>query len=382
MITINEIVERMTGMNHNKLFTSENLGKLSLKNRFIVAPMTRITATDDGSATTTMRDYYERFAKGGFSAVITEGIYTDELYSQGYLNQPGLTNHNHIETWKNVTSSVHEYGTSIIAQLMHAGGQSQGNAYTDVTVAPSTIPPKGEQLGFYGGSGSFKTPKCLSLDEIKEIRHSFKKAARHAREAGFDGVEIHGANGYLLDQFLTDYLNEREDEYGGSLENRLKLLAEVIEDVRNEVGKNFTVGIRLSQIKVADPAYKWPKGEKSAKLIFSTLEKELDYIHVTEPDGTQPAFGDGTKSLAAAAKAYSSIPVIANGQLGDPDKASKLIEKQEADFVSLGTSALANPDYPNRLLNGKELNVFDFESTLLPLAYIKEHEIKEDIIRD
>ncbi|WP_347549151.1 NADH:flavin oxidoreductase [Pseudalkalibacillus hwajinpoensis] len=368
-------------MTYENLYSSEQLGKLSLKNRFIVAPMTRITATDDGSATTTMRDYYERFAKGGFGAVITEGIYTDELYSQGYLNQPGLTNKNHIETWKNVISAVHDYNTLIIAQLMHAGGQSQGNAYTDITIAPSEIPPKGEQLGFYGGSGTFDTPKALSLDEIKEVRHSFIQAARHAKEAGFDGVEIHGANGYLLDQFLTDYLNHRSDEYGGTLENRLNLIVEIIEDVRNEVGEDFTVGIRLSQIKVTDPAYKWPKGEEAAKTIFSTLEQGLDYIHVTEPDATQSAFGDGTKTLAAAAKAYSSIPVIANGQLGDPEKASSLVSQKDADFVSLGTSALANPDYPNRLASGKDLKVFDFESTLLPLAYIKEHEIKAEIVK-
>lgn len=366
---------------YENLYTSKQLGKISLNNRFIVAPMTRITATDDGSATTTMRDYYERFAKGGFGAVITEGIYTDELYSQGYLNQPGLTNKNHVETWKNVVSAVHERGAAIIAQLMHAGGQSQGNAYTDVTVAPSAIPPKGEQLGFYGGSGTFDVPRAITLDEIEEVRHSFVQAARHAKEAGFDGVEIHGANGYLLDQFLTDYLNERDDEYGGSLENRLKLLVEVINDVRNEVGEGFTVGIRLSQIKVADPVYKWPNGEESAKTIFSTLQQGLDYIHLTDPDATQPAFGQGTISLAAAAKAYSSLPVIANGQLGDPDKASKLINQNDADFVSLGTSALANPDYPNRLASENELKEFDFANTLLPLAYIKEHEINAEIIK-
>ncbi len=369
-------------MAYENLFTKKQLGKLSLNNRFIVAPMTRITATDDGSATTTMRDYYERFAKGGFGAVITEGIYTDELYSQGYHNQPGLTNKNHVETWKNVVAAVHEYGTAIIAQLMHAGGQSQGNAYTDVTVAPSEVAPKGEQLGFYGGSGTFDTPRALTLDEIKEARHSFVSAARHAKEAGFDGVEIHGANGYLLDQFLTDYLNHRTDEYGGPIENRLKLFTEIIEDVRTEVGSDFTVGIRISQIKVADPAYKWPEGEKSAQTVFSTLnETNLDYIHVTDPDATQSTFGDGTKSLAAAAKAFSTLPVIANGQLDDPEKASQLIMNEDADFISLGTSALANPDYPNRLASGKELKTFDFESTLLPLAYIKDHEINVEITR-
>lgn len=344
--------------------------------------MTRITATDDGSATNKMRDYYERYAKGGFSAIITEGIYTDQLYSQGYLNQPGLTNDNHVNAWKDIVNTVHENDTRIIAQLMHAGGQSQGNVYTDTTVAPSDIAPKGEQLGFYGGSGPFKKPKALTKEDIKQIRESFVESARYAEKAGFDGVEIHGANGYLLDQFLTDYTNNRTDEYGGSLENRLKLITDIIGDVREAVSKDFTVGIRISQIKVADPAYKWPDGEASAQTIFSTLnDTALDYIHVTDGDAAQSAFGEETKSLTAAAKAYSNLPIIANGGLGDPEKANKLITDGDADFVSLGTSALANPDYPNRLAKGEELKSFDFESTLLPIAYIKDHEIEMDIVK-
>lgn len=369
-------------MKYDHLYTDQKLGKLTLSNRFIVAPMTRITATDDGSATNKMRDYYERYAKGGFSAIITEGIYTDQLYSQGYLNQPGLTNENHVNAWKEIVDTVHQHDTAIIAQLMHAGGQSQGNVYTDTTVAPSDIAPKGEQLGFYGGSGPFDKPKSLTKEDIEQIRVSFVQSARYAEEAGFDGAEIHGANGYLLDQFLTGYTNNRSDEYGGSLENRLRLITEVIKDVKNAVGEDFTVGIRISQIKVADPEYKWPEGEKSAQLIFSILNKTgLDYIHVTDGDAVQPAFGEETKSLTAAAKAFSTLPIIANGGLGDPQKASKVITDEEADFVSLGTSALANPDFPNRLAKGEELKSFDFESTLLPIAYIKDHEIEMELVK-
>lgn len=145
-------------MTYNQLFTNFNLSSHTLANRFVVAPMTRITGEKDGRVSEMMKHYYKRFAKGGFSAVITEGIYPDESYSQGYYNQPGLANDAHVQSWKPVVESVQNHGAMFIAQLMHAGGQSQGNAHTDETIAPSDVAPKGEQLGFYGGSGSFQTP--------------------------------------------------------------------------------------------------------------------------------------------------------------------------------------------------------------------------------
>ncbi|MCF6136696.1 NADH:flavin oxidoreductase [Pseudalkalibacillus berkeleyi] len=366
-----------------QLLTKGFLGHLSLKNRYIVAPMTRVSAEPNGVPNQQMKEYYERYAKGGFGTIITEGVYLDETYSQGYLKQPGLANKKHTDAWKPIVESVHVHDTKMIAQLMHAGGQAQGNAYKDETIAPSAVAPKGEQLPFYGGSGPFDTPNEISADQINEVKQAFAKAARNAKDAGFDGVEIHGANGYLLDQFLTDYLNKRDDQYGGSLEKRLQFTLEVIDEVRQSVGDDYLVGIRISQGKVADQAHKWPNGEKDAEYIFSQLgNTSLDYIHVTDRDATEASFGEGTKTLAGAAKTFSNLPTIANGGLVDQQKAEALIVNGEADFVSVGTGALANPDLPNRVEKGIELNEFNAKAILMPRAEIKEHELKAEVIQN
>ncbi|MGF3102957.1 NADH:flavin oxidoreductase [Rossellomorea sp. DUT-2] len=363
------------------LFSKGNLGASLTKNRYIVAPMTRVSAEENGVANETMEKYYERFAKGGFGVIISEGIYTDNQYSQGYFNQPGIVNKEQIEAWRKIVQTVHDHESLMIAQLMHAGGQSQGNAYKDNTKAPSAIAPKGDQLGFYGGSGPFPVPEEMTVDDIEAVKKSFVESAVNAKEAGFEGVEIHGANGYLLDQFLTDYLNKREDEYGGSLENRLRLLTEIIHDVRSAVGDDFVVGIRISQGKVADQSYKWPEGQAAAQTIFTTLGKtELDYIHTTDGDGAQPSFGENSQTLAEAATSFSRLPVIANGQLGDPSKAEVLLQKEQAEFISLGTSALANPDLPNKVEKDLDFEEFDFEKILLPQAYVKKHELEMKIV--
>ncbi|WP_147803254.1 NADH:flavin oxidoreductase [Alkalicoccus halolimnae] len=369
-------------MNQKVLFTPSKIKNKTLANRFIVAPMTRISAEKDGRANETMQHYYERYAKGGYSAVISEGIYLDESYSQGYYNQPGLANDEHTNAWKPVVKAVQDKGALMIAQLMHAGGQSQGNIYTGETIAPSTAAPKGEQLGFYGGYGSFQTPQSAQDEDLKQIKKAFVQSALRAKEAGFDGVELHGANGYLLDQFLTDYLNYRKDAYGGTVENRLRLILEVIDEVRAAVGESYIIGIRMSQIKVTDSDHKWADGEKEAEAIFSALgNTSLNYVHVTDGDGSAPAFGENSRTLAEAAKVFGKLPVIANGGLGTPEKAAAVIGNDEADFISLGTSALANPDLPNKVEKEKRLQEFDFEKTLLPQAEIKEHELNQQLVK-
>ncbi|MBM7553274.1 NADH:flavin oxidoreductase [Thalassobacillus pellis] len=370
-------------MNQEKLFLNTVIKNKTLKNRYVVAPMTRISAEQDGRANDTMKQYYERYAKGGFSAIISEGIYIDESYSQGYDDQPGLAREDHVQAWKPVVNAVHNHDSLMIAQLMHAGGQSQGNVYTNETISSSDVPPKGEQLGFYGGSGPFQTPKAMTEQDIKQVKDAFVQSAVRAKEAGFDGVEIHGANGYLLDQFLTDYLNHREDQFGGSKENRLRIILEIIQDIRNAVSSDYILGIRISQIKVADPDHKWAEGEKEAEYIFSQLgQTSLDYIHVTDGDATNPTFGENTRTLAQAAKDFGKLPVIANGKLGDPDKAEQLLIDNHADLISVGTSALANPDLPHKLNKGMELKDFDFESILLPKAKIKDLELQMDLVQN
>jgi 2,4-dienoyl-CoA reductase-like NADH-dependent reductase (Old Yellow Enzyme family) len=319
-----------------------------------------------------MLTYYTKFARGGFELIITEGVYTDDKYSQGYLNQPGIINEEQTHAWKKITDSLHQEGSKIFIQLMHAGAISQGSRFMKETVGPSVVQPKGKQMKFYGGDGPFPIPKELSKEDIAEVIKGFAQAAKHAKEAGFDGVEIHGANGYILDQFLTDYTNQRKDEYGGSTENRVRLLVEVSTAVRKAVGQDFTVGIRISQSKVNDYFHKWADKEKDAEIIFGNLAQAgLDFIHVTEFEAWQPAFSN----IEALAKKYSQLPVISNGSLHDPIKAISMIEKGETDVITLGRGALANHDWVNKVKNSEPLEEFVPEKTLAPNAKIKKFEI-------
>ncbi|WP_226585026.1 NADH:flavin oxidoreductase [Halobacillus litoralis] len=368
--------------NIDLLFKEKIIQEYRFKNRYIVAPMTRVSAVNNGIATERMKQYYERYAKGGFAAIISEGIYPDEEYSQGYYNQPGIANEAQKDAWKPIVRSVHKHGSLFIAQIMHAGAQSQGNPHKDCNIAPSVEAPKNDQLSFYGGEGKFPIPKKMAHEDMEQVKQGFANAAHRAKEAGFDGVEIHGANGYLLDQFLTDYFNQREDEYGGVTMNRVRYIKEVVKEVRRAVGKEYLLGIRISQGKASDGEHRWALGETDARTIFESLGNlPLDFIHVTDKDGTQPGFGEGSLSMTAAARQFSGLPVIANGQLQDPSKASLLLEEEEADFVSLGTSALQNPDAPNKIRNGERLEEFDFHSIMLPIADIKDHELKKEVKR-
>ncbi|MCU7710253.1 NADH:flavin oxidoreductase [Priestia sp. JV24] len=365
--------------NNNLLFETVKLGSITIDNRVGVAPMTRTSATPKGVATDEMVNYYAKFARGGFSLIITEGTYPDDAYSQGYFDQPGIINDEQIKGWKKVTDAVHQEGGKIILQLMHAGALSQGNRFVKDSIGPSVVEPKGEQMKVYGGNGKFSVPKEATKEDIKVVIKGFAEAAKNAKKAGFDGVEIHGANGYILDQFLTDYANKRTDEYGGTTENRVRLLVEVSEAVREAVRKDYPVGIRISQGKINDYYHKWADKEKDAEIIFGQLgQAGLDFIHVTEFEAWQPAFseGEGTgATLAALAKKYSKLPVIANGSLHNPEKAKEIIEKGEADVITLGRGALANHDWVNKVKNGEQPDEFVPEKTLSPDAKIKEFEV-------
>lgn len=354
---------------HAGLFTPLRVGTaLSLPNRLVVAPMTRVSATADGHATALMADYYEAFAAGGFGLVITEGIYTDKAYAQGYLFQPGLADDAQRDAWRAVVDRVHGQGGRIVAQLMHAGALSQGNPYRDTAKGPSAVLPKGQQMAFYRGEGPYRLPEAMSADDIAEAIDGFAQAARRAQQAGFDGVEIHGANGYLLDQFLTAHTNVRNDGYGGSLDKRLRLTVDVIQAVRQATSAPFVVGVRCSQGKVNDFTHKWEGGEADAAHIFRTLgAQQIDYLHTTEFEAWRPAFGEHGASLAALARQHVSVPVLANGSLHDATQAEGMLARQEADFVSLGRGALTHADWPARLRAGAARETFD-RGLLAPIA--------------
>ncbi|MDR7076844.1 2,4-dienoyl-CoA reductase-like NADH-dependent reductase (Old Yellow Enzyme family) [Neobacillus niacini] len=364
-------------LNTRRLFEPVTLGNTTLDNRVGVAPMTRTSATAEGLVTDQMISYYTSFAKGGFGLIITEGIYTDNQYSQCYFNQPGIIDEEQAQIWKKLVDSVHQAGAKIFMQLQHTGPLSQGNRFMEGTIAPSVVYPKGEQLKFFGGKGPFPLPKEATKKDIEDVIKGFVDSAKRAQSVGFDGVEIHGANGYLLDAFLTDYTNQRSDQYGGTTEKRVRLLVEVSEAVREAVGPNFTVGIRISQRKVNDSEHKWSGKEKDAEIIFGQLGKAgLDYIHVTEHKACKPAFDTSHVSLAAFAKKYGKIPVIANGNLEDPSKSSEMVEQGAADVVTLGKGALANHDWVNKVKNGEPLSEFNPAEVLRPTAIIKEFEVE------
>lgn len=348
----------------------------SVRNRLSVAPMTRISATQDGRATETMTRYYERFARGGFGTIITEGIYTDQAFSQGYVHQPGMTDEAQANAWKPVVSGIKAHGAFAIAQMMHAGAISQGNRFRDTTVGPSPIQPKGEQMAFYHGKGAYALPDAITEAQIADAINGFAQSAGRAiKVAGFDAIEIHGANGYLLDQFLTDYANTRADPWGGVTENRVRLILETFKAVRAQVGPKVPVGVRISQGKVNDYNHKWADAERDAEIIFGGLaEAGADFIHVTEFEAWKPAFAPGGASLMQLAKRHApKAAILANGSLHNVEQAVAALDGG-ADIITIARGALANPDLPKRWSDRNALNDFD-PRILGPIANIKEAEL-------
>jgi 2,4-dienoyl-CoA reductase-like NADH-dependent reductase (Old Yellow Enzyme family) len=358
------------------LFAPTVINGHSVKNRVSVAPMTRITATEDGQATETMTRYYERFARGGFGTVITEGIYTDQAFSQGYIHQPGITDEAQVLAWRPVVKGIKAYGAFAIAQMMHAGALRQGNRFSDSTVGPSAIQPKGTQMTFYHGKGRYVLPAAITEEQIADAISGFADSAARAIEvAGFEAIEIHGANGYLLDQFLTDYTNTRIDRWGGTTERRIRLIVETFKAVRAKVGAKVPVGVRISQRKVNDYHHKWAGAERDAEIIFGSLaDAGTDFIHVTEFEGWKPAFAEGGPSLMHFAKRHApKAAIFANGGLHNIGQAVAALD-DGADMVSIARGALANPDLPKRLAERSALKEFD-PAILSSVADIKQDEL-------
>lgn len=333
----------------------------TLRNRLAVAPMSRVSATDDGLATDRMKRYYREFARGGFGIVITEGTYTDDDASQGYDQQPGIANQQQEWSWAPVARAIREAGSLAIMQLMHAGALSQRQSRAGRTIAPSAIQPLGEMMSEYGGSGPYRLPAAMTATDLAQVRHNFVAAAARARRAGFQGVEIHAANGYLLDQFITQYTNLRDDEYGESPSARLRYPAEIVAAVRDSLPADFVVGVRVSEAKVNDFNYRWRGGATEATTYFTALAKAgASYIHMAgEGRGFRESISGGQEPLTALARRITGLPVIANGGLHDPDLADAVIRGGHADLIAIGRAALATPDWPLKIAKGEPVVPFD-----------------------
>lgn len=340
------------------LLSSAPLFGRSLANRLAVAPMSRVSADSDGRPTEEMRDYYRSFAAGGFGLVITEGTFTDERESRGYERQPGIATATQGEAWATVARAIASEGAVAIMQLMHAGALAQRSDGSR-TIAPSSLRPLGEMMPEYGGRGAYRLPEAMTEDDLESVREGFVSAARRASAAGFHGVEIHAANGYLLDQFITDYTNRRRDDYGGEIGDRVRFPAEVVAAVRAASPAEFVVGVRVSEAKVNDFLHRWSTPE--AATIFGRLaDAGASYLHVAgEGRGFRESTAPGREPLTSLARRLSGLPVIANGGLEDPELAEEVLVEGHADLIALGRAALANPDWPRRVASGEPRATFE-----------------------
>ena len=337
-----------------KLFAPFRLGDLDLKNRVVMAPLTRNRASHDNDAPNDLNvEYYRQRAGAGL--IITEGTQISRQ-GQGYIWTPGIYSQAQIAGWKRVTDAVHERGGRIFAQLWHVGRVSHVSLQPDqgAPVAPSAITAATKT---YIGSGFTETsqPRALALEEIPGIVAQYVRAAENAKAAGFDGIELHAAHGYLLDQFLRDASNKRDDAYGGSIENRVRLVLEVVQAVATVLPKE-RIGIRISPVSPANDAR-----DSNPQALFEHLVKRLDetgiaFIHVVE-GATREARDYLPFDYQALRKAFRGA-YIANNSF-TRDLAIEVVEKGEADLVAFGRLFISNPDLVERLRENAPLNVPD-----------------------
>ncbi|MGZ8546566.1 MAG: alkene reductase [Sulfuricurvum sp.] len=335
------------------LFSPIKIGNYNLKNRIFMAPMTRCRSLENNVANAMMAHYYAQRASAGL--IITEAT---QISTQGigYPYTPGIHTSDQVQGWKKVTKAVHENGGTIFLQLWHVGRISHPAYHNgDLPIAPSAIKPAGS-IYTYDGMKEFVAPRALTLDEIKIVVQEYVTGAKNAMKAGFDGVEIHGANGYLIDQFLRDGTNHRDDEYGGSVENRARFLFEIIEGITSAIGSDKT-GVRLSpsgtfnDMKDSDP-------EKHFSYICEKLNLfDLAYLHIIDALDGDIRHGANVVALTDLRVVYKGI-LIANGAY-DQERGNLAIKNGEADAIAFGTLFLANPDLPERFKENAELNAPD-----------------------
>lgn len=327
------------------LFDKLTLGDITLNNRLVMAPMTRSRATDQGLPGEFAGKYYSQRASMGL--IITEGVQPSVL-GQGYLNTPGIYTEEQVEAWKPVIDQVHDAGGKIFIQLMHVGRISHPDNVIgqQQAIAPSAIAPNQEMFTLKGMQ-EMPVPAEIETAEILDIVNQYRHAAALAIKAGADGVEIHGANGYLIHQFLGENSNVRTDAYGGSIENRARFALEVTRAVVEEVGA-AKVGIRLSPMNHLGNVDEGDAGEDLYRYLVEKLAKSnLAYLHLMHV---------GNEKLLADIRKLWPNSLMVNRPGQSVDKLVLDIEKGLADLVSVGVLSLANPDLIDRLKMGIALN--------------------------
>lgn len=338
-------------MTQPDLYSPFTLGDLPLQNRLALAPMTRARAGSERIPNEVMAEYYVQ--RSGAGLVITEATTISEQ-ANGWVNSPGIYTDEMQAGWKTIVDRVHEAGGTIFLQLWHTGRASHSDFHGgEPAVSASAIAINGDQIHTPEGKKDYETPRALETDELPGVVEDYRAAAARAREAGFDGVEIHSANGYLLDQFLQSKTNLREDDYGGSIENRFQLLGEVTEAVVGEFPEN-RVGVRLAPNggfnDMGSPDYR----EQFLYTAKKLNEHPLAYLHVM--DGLAFGFHElGDPMTLDDFRAVFSKPLIGNCGY-DKGGAELSVREGHADMIAIGRPWISNPDLPARWKNGWPLN--------------------------
>ncbi len=336
-----------------KLFSPLTLGELKLANRLVMAPLTRVRSGRDGVPGPLVVEHYKQ--RSSLGLIVSEGTYPSHA-GQGFPGQPGLVTPEQIEGWRNVADAVHSAGGLIVAQVMHAGRVThEGTTGGREVVGPSAIAIDGETRT-YDGKQPYPVPHALRTDELPSVIGDFVQASKNAIAAGMDGVEIHGANGYLLHEFLSPASNRREDSYGGSPENRARFVAEVVEAVAAAVGA-ARVGIRISPEHNIQDAYEPDSDDVRATytaLVDRIAPLGLSYLSVLHKDPS----GELVQSL----RHTFAGPVLVNSgfsEITSRDEALSLLADGVGDAVVVGRPAIANPDLAYRWREDLPLNAPD-----------------------
>lgn len=337
---------------HSILFSPTTLGNIPISNRLVMAPMTRNRADAAGVPTPMMTTYYRQRASAGL--IVSEMTQVSPT-GQAYILTPGIHNEPQVLAWREVTDAVHAEGGRIVVQLGHGGRIAHHETIGHQPVAPSAIAAEGT-IFTMSGEKPFEMPRALETDEIADIVAEFRHAAERALLAGFDGIELHAANGYLLDQFLRSGTNNRTDQYGGTIERRARLLLEVVA-ATIEVWGPGRVGVRLSPFNPynsmtdADPFTTFPTVAALLAL------QPLAYLHVTYGGGSD----EDRARLAPLMRAAFHGAMIVNGGYS-AESAEDVLAANEADAIAFGVPYLANPDLAERFRIGAELNAPDFST--------------------
>ncbi len=369
----------MNEIQNAPLFQPLQFGRSILRNRVAMAPMTR-NKSPKGIPGDDVARYYRSRAEGGVGLIITEGTYIGHPAANGYADVPAFHGEQALAGWKKVVDEVHAAGGRIIPQIWHVGAARSPGVEPDPTV-PGFGPMHIESDGRV-------QVKAMTKNDIQDAVNAYAEAAANAEKLGFDGVEIHGAHGYLIDQFLWEGSNQREDEYGGTLENRCRFALEVVAAVRARVSPDFPVVFRFSQWKLGDYNAKIAHTPEELALILKPLaDAGVDFFHPSARRLWQPAFEGSEETLAAWTRKLSGKPVIAVGSVGlekefrvghftreeSPDASVHVdigllnagLQQNKFDLVAVGRALLADPNWPNKLKAGKAAELISFDAKAL-----------------